>query len=48
LEGERWKWFGSCNGKEETEKIVGKREKVAVCEKVKGLVDLIVKVLHGG
>jgi len=37
-----------CIGKEETEKVVGKREKLAVWKEERRLVDLIVKILHGG
>jgi len=47
MEVERKKWFNSCIRDEETEKVVDKREKVAVWKKERGLVDLIVKVLHG-
>ena len=48
--GEREKEIndGSFIGKEEKANRQGRERKVAVCEKVKGLVDLIVKVLHGG
>jgi len=40
-----------CIGKDEKYEKAdgqGRERKVAVCGKVKGLVDLIVKVLHGG
>ena len=47
MEVERKKWFNSCIRDEETEKVVDKREKVAVWKKESGLVDLIVNVLHG-
>ena len=39
---------GSFIGKEEKANGQGRERKVAVCWNVKGLVDLIVKVLHSG
>ena len=39
---------GSFIGKEEKANGQGRERKVTVCGKVEGLVDLIVKFLHGG
>jgi len=47
-EGEKERNDDSFIGKEEKADKQGRERKVAVCGKVKRLVDLIVKVLHGG